>query len=147
MNDKGRQILNAAGEGVVTDDDIGDYLVLGPLGTALVPSDRPRALLIDEIDKSDVDLPNDLLHVLETGWFGSAELVRVASGHPRVRVLMDAGEGAKEHEPTEIVAGRVQATTFPFVVITSNGDRELPQAFLRRCVRHSIEDPDERRLR
>src|SRR5262249_6461132 len=79
MNDKGRQILNTAGEGVVSDEDIGDYLVLGPLGTALVPSDRPRALLIDEIDKSDVDLPNDLLHVLENGWFEIAELVRVAS--------------------------------------------------------------------
>lgn len=46
---------------------IGKYITLGPLGTALLPSERPRVLLIDEIDKSDVDLPNDLLHVFENG--------------------------------------------------------------------------------
>ena len=147
MSDKGCQIRNAPGVSVVSDEDIGDYLVLGPLGTALVPSERPRALLIDEIDKSDVDLPNDLLHVLENGWFEIAELVRVRTRHPRIRVLMETGEGAKEHATTEIVEGRVQATAFPFVVITSNGERELPPAFLRRCVRHSIEKPDELRLR
>src|SRR5437016_3219372 len=44
-------------------DDIGRYLKLGPLGNAFLPESRPRVLLIDEIDKSDVDLPNDLLHV------------------------------------------------------------------------------------
>ena len=146
MSDKGSKMLNAETEKVVSDDDIGKYIVLGPLGTALVPSERPRALLIDEIDKSDVDLPNDLLHVLENGWFEIDELVRVASRHPRVPVLMDAGEGAKGHETYEIPAGRVQATAFPFVVITSNGERELPQAFLRRCIRHAIEQPDELRL-
>nr|WP_326520873.1 MoxR family ATPase [Leptothoe spongobia] len=47
--------------------DIGSYITLGPLGTALLPTDhpkRPRVLLIDEIDKSDIDLPNDLLHMV-----------------------------------------------------------------------------------
>ena len=50
---------------------IGRYLQLGPLGTALLPYERPRVLLIDEIDKSDVDLPNDLLNVLEEASSGS----------------------------------------------------------------------------
>src|SRR5947209_17649716 len=45
------------------------YLRLGPLGTALLPTTRPRALLIDEIDKSDIDLPNDLLNVFDRGEF------------------------------------------------------------------------------
>ncbi len=55
-------------------DDIGPFLQLGPLGTALVPTDQPRALLIDEIDKSELDLPSDLLDVLERGEFEILEL-------------------------------------------------------------------------
>jgi hypothetical protein len=79
--------------------DIGHYITLGPLGTALIPrssklsrhpdspSDkRPRVLLIDEIDKSDVDLPNDLLHVFEEGEFAIPELVRVAEMQPNAAV-------------------------------------------------------------
>lgn len=46
-----------------------DYVTLGPLGTALASRDKPRAVLIDEIDKSDFDLPSDLLNVLEEGEF------------------------------------------------------------------------------
>src|SRR6185312_3094666 len=49
------------------DDNIAPFLQLGPLGTALLPSTRPRDMLIDEIDKSDLDLPGDLLDVLERG--------------------------------------------------------------------------------
>jgi MoxR-like ATPase len=45
--------------------DIGKYIQLGPLGTALLPSPHPRVLLIDEIDKSDIDLPKDLLNIFE----------------------------------------------------------------------------------
>ncbi len=56
---------------------ISDYLRLGPLGTALLPSSRPRALLIDEIDKGDIDLPNDLLNVFERGEFEIKELARL----------------------------------------------------------------------
>jgi len=44
--------------------DIGQYIRLGPLGTAFLPSEHPRVLLIDEIDKSDIDLPNDLAQYL-----------------------------------------------------------------------------------
>ncbi len=49
--------------------DIRSYVRLGPLGTALMPTDRPRVLLVDELDKSDIDLPNDLLDVFEEGEF------------------------------------------------------------------------------
>ena len=55
-----------------------DFVTLGPLGTALASKDRPRAVLIDEIDKSDLDLPGDLLHVLELGEFDIPPLVRAA---------------------------------------------------------------------
>ncbi|MCZ9339185.1 MoxR family ATPase, partial [Streptomyces sp. TRM76130] len=55
-------------------EGIGSYIRLGPLGTALLPSDTPRVLLIDELDKSDIDLPNDLLNVLEEGEFPIPEL-------------------------------------------------------------------------
>ena len=78
---------------------IGRYLQLGPLGTALLPYERPRVLLIDEIDKSDVDLPNDLLNVLEEGEFRIPELVRIAEteqrgrGRPRARKFPSAHPG------------------------------------------------------
>jgi MoxR-like ATPase len=59
-----------------------DHLRLGPLGTALLPYARPRALLIDEIDKSDLDLPTDLLHVLEEGQYEIPDTVRAHLGEP-----------------------------------------------------------------
>jgi len=113
--------------------DIGHYLSLGPLGTALSPRDRPRVLLIDEIDKSDIDLPNDLLHVFEEGWFEIPELMRCATQQPVVTVA--TADGTDDANKVVIQNGRVTAKEFPFVVITSNGERELPPAFLRRCLR------------
>src|SRR5262245_21806574 len=74
-------------------DDLGRYLRLGPLGTALLPWKRPRVLLVDELDKSDIDLPNDLLHVFEEGGYEIPELARVADRTPEVAVLADGGEG------------------------------------------------------
>ena len=67
-------------------DAVEKFVTLGPLGTALASRDRPRAVLIDEIDKSDLDLPGDLLHVLELGEFDIPPLVRAAGstdGQPR----------------------------------------------------------------
>ena len=78
----------AAGTAQPAEPDIGDYLTLGPLGTALLPHDRPRVLLVDEIDKSDIDLPNDLLHVFEEGRFEIPE----ASEKPICRIP-DDGHG------------------------------------------------------
>ena len=122
-------------------EDIGRYIKLGPLGTAYVATGTPRVVLIDEIDKSDIDLPNDLLHVFENGEFEIPELVRMADANPRVSVT--TGEVDENNAPkrVDVNNGRVQCTIFPFVVITSNGERELPPAFLRRCLRVDIPKP------
>src|SRR5262249_39410049 len=125
--------------------DIGRYLRLGPLGTALLPGSRPRVLLIDEIDKSDIDLPNDLLHVFEEGAYEIAELLRIADKVPQVAVLPDGAESEADKVPVR--GGKVRCQAFPFVVLTSNGERELPPAFLRRCLRLDIPAPDEGKLR
>ncbi|ANP54844.1 MoxR-like ATPase [Streptomyces griseochromogenes] len=120
---------------------IEDHLRLGPLGTALLPYARPRALLIDEIDKSDLDLPNDLLNVLEEGQYEIPELVR-ASRHARTAEVMVDGT----HERVPVEHGRVRCRAFPFVVLTSNGEREFPPAFLRRCVTLRLRQPDDHHL-
>ncbi|MGA4845561.1 AAA family ATPase [Streptomyces sp. G5(2025)] len=109
-------------------DDIGDYLRLGPLGTALLPYDRPRVLLVDEIDKSDIDLPNDLLTIFEKGSYELVELARRAA--PTAKVMT----ADSTTERVEIRDGTVTCRAFPLVVMTSNGEREFPPAFLRRCV-------------
>ncbi|RMH43253.1 MAG: MoxR family ATPase [Deltaproteobacteria bacterium] len=97
------------GDGDVS--DISRYIKLGPLGRALA-SDERVVLLIDEIDKADIEFPNDLLLELDRMQFDIAE----------------TGE-------------RIRARHRPFVVITSNNEKELPDAFLRRCVFHYIEFP------
>ena len=116
-----------------------DFLRLGPLGTALLPTVRPRALLIDEIDKSDIDLPNDLLDVFERGEFEIPELTRIAKNTELIR------EDANDREAV-ITRGRVRCREFPFVVLTSNGERDFPPAFLRRCIRHQMPDPSPEQL-
>ncbi|MEU2225810.1 MoxR family ATPase [Streptomyces sp. NPDC018347] len=131
------------GSGVNDGSGVEHHLRLGPLGTALLPYDRPRALLIDEIDKSDLDLPNDLLNVLEEGQYEIPELVRASRLAPDgvAEVLAD---GTDERVP--VVRGRVRCRAFPFVVLTSNGEREFPPAFLRRCVTLHLRQPDDRHL-
>jgi len=124
-----------------TGTGIEDHLRLGPLGTALLPYGRPRALLIDEIDKSDLDLPNDLLNVLEEGQYEIPELVRSARRTPTAEVMVD---GTDERVPVD--RGRVRCRAFPFVVLTSNGEREFPPAFLRRCVTLRLRQPDDGHL-
>ncbi|WMX44402.1 AAA family ATPase [Streptomyces roseicoloratus] len=113
-----------------------DHLRLGPLGTALLPYERPRVLLIDEIDKADLDLPNDLLHVLEDGQYEIPELVRAARSHPVAEVMV-----ADAEDRVPVCHGEVRCLAFPFVVLTSNGEREFPPAFLRRCVRLELRRP------
>ena len=97
------------GEGV---DDIAKYVRLGNLGEAFTAEEQV-ILLIDEIDKADLEFPNDLL------W----ELDRMEFHIP---------------ETGETVTARHR----PVVIITSNAEKELPDAFLRRCVFHYIEFPD-----
>jgi MoxR-like ATPase len=150
---KQRKKLSAA-------EQIGRYIRLGPLGTALYGGPKPRVLLIDEIDKSDIDLPNDLLHVLEEGEFTIPELQRLTPEETEddesvarqveenpITVKVFPHDKNKPSEMIPIVDGRVSCDRFPFIVLTSNGERELPPAFKRRCLNLDIEDPKGERLR
>jgi MoxR-like ATPase len=92
--------------------DIGRYIQLGPLGRAL-SADRRVVLLIDEVDKADIEFPNDLL------------------------LELDAMRFRIDETNEEVVASQR-----PFVVITSNNEKELPDAFLRRCIFHFIQFPE-----
>jgi MoxR-like ATPase len=116
---------------------IGDFIRLGPLGTALLTYPRPRVLLVDELDKSDVDLPNDLLHIFENGQYTVPELVRVRRREVEVSVYTDDPDGV-----AMVRDGRIRCRAFPIVVITSNGEREFPPAFLRRCLRLDLRSPN-----
>jgi len=93
-------------------NDIRNYIVRGMLWEAF-KSERPAVLLIDEIDKADIEFPNDLLRELD-----------------RMEFYV--------YETQELV----QATHRPLVIITSNNEKELPDAFLRRCFFHYIRFPD-----
>jgi MoxR-like ATPase len=129
--------------------EIGNYIQLGPLGTALLPSNQPRALLIDEIDKSDIDLPNDLLHVFEEGEFKIPELERISDKLETVEVrtaYKDKNERTGKDIKVPIHQGRVRCQTFPFVILTSNGERDFPPPFLRRCLRLNMKEPNDKEL-
>lgn len=124
------------------EEQIGQFIRLGPLGTALLPRKQPQVLLIDEIDKSDIDLPNDLLYIFEEGRYEIPELSRIARKNSQVNVF--------PHDSDEMVTieqGKVACDEFPFVVITSNDERDLPPAFLRRCLTLEIEEPAEAKLK
>ncbi|WP_328494605.1 MoxR family ATPase [Streptomyces sp. NBC_00414] len=129
-------------ESASIDPSIGRYLRLGPLGTSLIPHDMPRVLLIDEIDKSDIDLPGDLLTVFEEGSFDVPELARVAARHPEVRV------GTEDDPETgvNVPRGKISCSTFPIVILTSNGERDFPPPFLRRCIRLHMGPPSKEKL-
>lgn len=94
-------------------DDIAHYIKLGKLGEAF-ESEEQVVLLIDEIDKADLEFPNDLLWELDQMEFYIHETKRT-----------------------------VKAKHRPIVIITSNAEKELPDAFLRRCIFHYIDFPDE----
>lgn len=95
-------------------DDVARYIKLGKLGEAF-DSDEQVVLLIDEIDKADLEFPNDLLWELDQMEFYINETKRT-----------------------------VKAKHRPIVLITSNAEKELPDAFLRRCIFHYIDFPDEK---
>lgn len=94
-------------------DDIAHYIKLGKLGEAFEAQEQV-ILLIDEIDKADLEFPNDLLWELDQMEFYIHETKRT-----------------------------VKAKHRPIVIITSNAEKELPDAFLRRCIFHYIDFPDE----
>src|SRR5579883_2439163 len=122
--------------------DIGKYIHLGPLGAALLASEKPRVLLIDEIDKSDIDLPNDLLHIFEEGEFEIRELVRLSEEQKQVGVYYNRRGTIKVH----IEGGRVSCKAFPIVIMTSNDERVFPPAFVRRCLRLKMHVPGPEKL-
>lgn len=128
-----------------TSKDIGRFIQLGPLGTALIPNEespkKPRMLLIDEIDKSDIDLPNDLLNVFEDGEFDIPELLRIKEETKEGVKVATYYRKQAEDRSYLVKEGQVKAQTFPVVIMTSNGEREFPPAFLRRCLRLEIPNP------
>jgi MoxR-like ATPase len=146
-----------SGEYVENPQKIADYITLGPLGTALLESDRPRVLIIDEIDKSDIDLPNDLLTIFEEGRFKIPELARLEKDaddtesvpiEVRVRTAYvdEAEEPTYGDRKVIIKGGRITCKEFPLVILTSNGERDFPPPFLRRCLRLNMCDPDREQL-
>ncbi|MHA1791001.1 MAG: AAA family ATPase [Promethearchaeota archaeon] len=106
------QRLNDARFGDKDISDISQYIRLGKLGEAFVNSDDV-VLLIDEIDKADIEFPNDLLNELDQMEF----------------YIPETGQ-------------TIKAKSRPIVIITSNAEKELPDAFLRRCIFFYIEFPD-----
>lgn len=116
-----------------------NFVVLGPLGTALA-ADKVRAVLIDEIDKSDLDLPGDLLNVMERGEFSIPVLARAQSDHP----FVVRGADGKKYQVDE--DGTIRLRHFPVIVFTSNGERTFSAPFLRRCIRFDMPAADSKRL-
>src|SRR3981189_2730513 len=114
--------------------DIRRYIKYGPLGQAFASRDRV-VLLIDEVDKADLEFPNDLLHELDRMRFVVNETgdEGIARERPGVVITSHAERGA---------GGEVTAREAPVVVLTPNAEKELPDAFLRRCVFHFIEFPE-----
>ncbi len=97
--------------------DIGNYIKKGPLWEAFV-SEEPAVVLIDEIDKADIEFPNDLLRELD-----------------RMEFYV--------YETQELIKEKNR----PTIIITSNNEKELPDAFLRRCFFHYIRFPDENTMK
>jgi len=125
--------------------DIGQYIRLGPLGTALCPRNYPRVLLIDEIDKSDIDLPNDLLNLFEEGRFEITELSRLAKDTENEPIPVQTHDGEWESIPQGKVS--CQKSQFPIVIMTSNDERDFPLPFKRRCLLLEIPDPTPEELK
>jgi MoxR-like ATPase len=132
-----------AGNGTVTVPPVGDFLRLGPMGMAFHQSRprRPAVLLIDEIDKSDIDMPNDLLHIFEEGFFEIPELTRLQNSSAE-KVLPYRGRQQDSNEKLTIPDGCVHCREFPLVLMTSNEAKEFPPAFLRRCLRLTLKQPN-----
>jgi MoxR-like ATPase len=117
------------------------YVSLGILGEAIKLSqqDTPSVVLIDEIDKADIDFPNDLLLVLDRYQFNIPEAREPGREQSKEKVdEYDALRGGqiKDRQPY-----------LPLVIITSNREKELPKPFLRRCVFFYIPFPNEKELK
>lgn len=120
--------------------DISKYLRLGPLGSAFASDDdAPSVLLIDELDKSNFDLPNNLLNLFEDNEFEIPELSRLNQKEHNISLY--------QSDKTVLVEnGIITCSNFPIVIMTSNGEREFSPAFLRRCIQIELSPPDEKKL-
>lgn len=105
------------------------YITFGALGKAIRAKEGRSIVLIDEIDKADIDFPNDLLLELDQLEFSIEEL-------PEENQTSDFPKRYKAPESSK-----------PIVLITSNDEKELPDAFLRRCLFHWIEFPNDEELK
>jgi MoxR-like ATPase len=139
--DKSRQDEIAKGIAQKEEGDLGDYIQLGSVGTAFLPSRLPRVLLIDEIDKSDLNLPNDLLNLFEEGEFEIPELARKKRGRDDTDNRVEVRTADPKMPTQSVTNGLVQCCEFPIVIMTSNGERDFPPAFNRRCLRITMPDP------
>ncbi|WP_169064583.1 AAA family ATPase [Geodermatophilus dictyosporus] len=116
------QLANADPDAASRAKDAANYIRLGPLGRAFLRATygRRSVVLIDEIDKADLDFPNDLLRELDRMEFDVADLpgrrVAVPQDQPHLR---------------------------PVIIVTHNEEKALPPAFLRRCIYHFVEFPSE----
>ncbi|MGW3960928.1 AAA family ATPase [Amycolatopsis sp. NPDC005003] len=119
---------------------VSEFVRLGPVGTAFLGYRRPRVLLLDAIDQTDFDFTCHLLTLVEDGCFEIPELVRDAQPEA---VVFTADPGVR----ASVVNGIVTCDAFPLVIITSNGDRDLPSSFRRRCVEVSLRPPTTEELR
>ncbi len=137
------RLQDAQASGRDNRQETGNYITLGPLGTAFLPADLPRVLLIDEVDKSDIDLPNDLLNLFEDGEFPIPELQRLELSPVKVRTV-DREEG--KQCKVNVFDGVVRCRAFPLVIMTSNGERDFPPPFLRRCLRFRMPNPSPKEL-
>ena len=122
--------------------NIGQYIRLGPVGTAFIPSATPRVLLIDEIDKSDINLPNELLNLFEEGEFEIPELKRLSKAGAEMQTV-ESDDGLQ----VSIYRGKLRCREFPIIIMTSNGERDFPPAFYRRCLRIRMPNPSEQALK
>ena len=137
------RLQDAQARGTDNRQETGNYITLGALGTAFWATDLPRVLLIDEIDKSDIDLPNDLLNLFEDGEFPIPELQRLELSETEVRTI-DRIDGKQRKVP--VIDGVVRCRAFPLVIMTSNGERDFPPPFLRRCLRLRMPNPTPKEL-
>ena len=105
-------------------------------------------MLIDEIDKSDINLPNDLLNLLEEGQFPIPELVRRTPKNESENSQLTPFTINTQDEgiTATIKDGWVRCHAFPIIVMTSNGERDFPPAFKRRCLRITLPDPQKEGL-
>jgi MoxR-like ATPase len=120
-------------------EEVGEYITLNALGTAFLATDLPRVLLIDEIDKSDMDLPNDLLNLFEDGEFCIPELERLKSPEATIRTIDRDNDKRRE---VVVNNGIVRCRSFPLIIMTSNGERDFSPPFLRRCLRFRMPNPN-----